>query len=71
MKTTQDLQVLQHLKNSKYLTAYTAVHRYGIYRLSAVIKRLRESGNKILSEQIPEVPYNCVRYSLDKSQIKN
>ncbi|UAA86496.1 DNA-binding protein [Acinetobacter baumannii] len=48
-KTTQDSQVLTHLKQGRTLTQLEAIQLYGCYRLSAVVHRLRNAGNNIVT----------------------
>ena len=48
IELSQKDTVFKHLK-SKSLTAVQAVEFYGIYRLSAIIFRLREEGHTIIT----------------------
>lgn len=50
MKTTQNERVLRHLKDYGTITTWEAIEEYGITRLSARIKDLKDTGNKIDSE---------------------
>ena len=50
MKTTQNERVLRHLKDYGTITTCEAIEEYGITRLSARIKDLKDTGNKIDSE---------------------
>ena len=49
MKKTQKQMVLNYLKNHVGITSLTAIEKFGITRLSAVIFELKEEGNNILS----------------------
>lgn len=48
-KTTQDQTILNHLQSGRSITAVEAVRLYNCYRLSAIIKRLRNSGYDIVT----------------------
>jgi hypothetical protein len=50
MTTTQEETILKHLKRSS-ITQLKAYERYGIFRLAAVIYKLRQKGHVILSEE--------------------
>ncbi len=49
MNNTQGQQILNHLKQEKSITPMDAVQCYNIYRLSAVILKLRKSGHEIVT----------------------
>jgi hypothetical protein len=49
---SQEYQVLKHLRRGWKISNVTAVLRYKICRLSAVIARLREKGWKIITEEV-------------------
>ena len=49
MNNTQLQQVLDHLKQFKTITAIEALERYGCFRLSAVILKLRDAGYDIVT----------------------
>ncbi len=46
---TQLQQVSDHLKQFKTITAIEALERYGCFRLSAVILKLRDAGYDIVT----------------------
>ena len=48
MNNTQEQQVLNHLKQGKTITPMDAVKYYDIYRLSAVVLKLRKAGHHII-----------------------
>ena len=45
---TQEQQILNHLKQEESITPMDAVQYYNIYRLSAVIFKLRRAGHHII-----------------------
>lgn len=47
MNNTQEQQILNHLKQEESITPMDAVQYYNIYRLSAVIFKLRRAGHHI------------------------
>lgn len=49
---SQTDQILAHLKNSKGITAFEALNRFGCLRLAARIKDLRKAGNHIETTMI-------------------
>ena len=51
MNNTQFQQVLNHLKQSKTITPIEALERYGCFRLSAVILKLRDAGHDIVTHR--------------------
>lgn len=53
MSTTHQTQVLAHLKTGKTITQAEAIHLFNCYRLSAVIKRLRNAGCEIITHNEP------------------
>ena len=64
-KVPQRVPVLAHLKQHGTLTGSEAWRLYGIYRLSSVIKRLRISGQNIVTHIVGEERYG--KYELIKS----
>ena len=50
---TQVQMVLNHLKKHKTITPIQALEMHGCYRLSEVIRKLRERGHKISTVQTP------------------
>lgn len=61
---TKTKQVLKHLTMHGSITSWEAIIKYRVTRLSGLIYRYRKSGMNIISEQIPNVDYRCVRYRL-------
>lgn len=49
---TQQRRVLEHLKKYGSITPLEALDRYGIYRLSVQIWRLRKKGHNILTDEM-------------------
>ncbi|WOE32966.1 MULTISPECIES: helix-turn-helix domain-containing protein [unclassified Acinetobacter] len=49
MNNTQVTQVLEHLKQGRSITQVDAIRLYKCYRLSAIIKRLRNQGYEIVT----------------------
>lgn len=49
MNNTQVTQVLAHLKQGLSITQVDAIRLFRCYRLSAIIKRLRNQGYEILT----------------------
>lgn len=54
--------VLEHLKDYGTLTQLEALQRYGIGRLSARVKRLRDRGHQIATDQ--DGPHDYATYRL-------
>lgn len=66
---TQDDRILRHLQENDGITSWEAIREYGVTRLSAVIFRLRKSGNDITNEWVYsrnryDEPVKFVRYRL-------
>lgn len=51
MNNTQLQQVLDHLKQFKTITPIEALDKYGCFRLSAVILKLRDAGYDIVTHR--------------------
>jgi hypothetical protein len=49
MNSTQTTQVLDRLKQGQSITQVDAIRLYKCYRLSAIIKRLRNQGYEIVT----------------------
>lgn len=49
MNNTQVTQVLEHLKQGRSITQVDAIRLFRCYRLSAIIKRLRNQGYEIVT----------------------
>lgn len=49
MNNTQVTQVLNHLKQGRSITQVDAIRLFNCYRLSAIIKRLRNQGYEIVT----------------------
>lgn len=52
MNATQTDMIRKHLESGKALTALVALDRYGIFRLAARIKDLRDEGYLIRCENV-------------------
>lgn len=55
MSTNHQTQVLAHLKQGRTLSPVEAISLFNCYRLSAVIKRLRNSGHNIITHGEPNL----------------
>tara|TARA_B100000674_G_scaffold50508_1_gene34895 strand:+ start:256 stop:480 length:225 start_codon:yes stop_codon:yes gene_type:complete len=64
MSKTQENQILNHLKQHKFITSWEAIQEYRITRLSARIYELREKGYQILTKNITENGKTFAEYSL-------
>ena len=64
--TSHQTQVLSHLKQGKTLSQAEAINRFGCYRLSAVVERLRKQGHDIVTHNEPNLngKGNHARYEL-------
>ena len=51
MSTNHQTQVLANLKNGKTLSQAEAIHHFDCYRLSALIRRLRNAGYDIVTHR--------------------
>lgn len=49
MNNTQVTQVLNHLKQGRSITQVDAIRLFNCYRLSAIIKKLRNQGYEIVT----------------------
>jgi hypothetical protein len=66
MNNTQTTQVLDHLKQGRSITQVDAIRFFKCYRLSAIIKRLRNQGYEIVTynERNSSGTGNHARYEL-------
>ena len=64
MQNTQENQILNHLKQHKFITSWEATQEYRITRLSARIYELREKGYQIITKNITENGKTFAEYSL-------
>ena len=64
MSQTQENQILNHLKQHKFITSWGAIQEYRITRLSARIYELREKGYQITTKNITENGKTFAEYSL-------
>ena len=64
MQNTQENQILNHLKQHKFITSWEAIQEYRITRLSARIYELREKGYQIVTKNITENGKTFAEYSL-------
>ncbi|MDQ9010075.1 helix-turn-helix domain-containing protein [Acinetobacter gerneri] len=55
MNTNHQTQILNHLKQGQTISQSEAITLFDCYRLSAVIKRLRNSGHDIVTHQEPNL----------------
>ena len=51
---SQNIKLLNHLRNHKRIQPMTALRHLGIYRLAARIKDLRDSGHEIITDRVGE-----------------
>lgn len=66
---SQDKNILKHLKN-KSITPLEALKKYGCFRLSAIIYRLKKEGYKIDTVMIYNKRKRYAKYFLIKNKIK-
>lgn len=52
-KNNQTKQILAHLKQGKTISQIEAIELCNCYRLSAIIKRLRNAGHNIITHREP------------------
>ena len=64
MSKTQENQILNHLKQHKFITSWEAIQEYRITRLSARIYELREKGYQIITKNVTENGKTFAEYSL-------
>ncbi|ENU27948.1 helix-turn-helix domain-containing protein [Acinetobacter modestus] len=66
MRTSQIEQVLAHLKQGNTISQAEAINNFNCYRLSAVIKQLRNQGYEIMTRLEPNLKNkgNHARYEL-------
>ncbi|MCH7328969.1 helix-turn-helix domain-containing protein [Acinetobacter modestus] len=55
MRTSQIEQVLAHLKQGNTISQAEAINNFNCYRLSAVIKQLRNQGYEIMTRLEPNL----------------
>ena len=60
MSKTQ--KVLKHLQLGKTITGLQAISKFGLYRLSDSIHKLRNRGHNIVTEEVGEERYGRYRY---------
>ncbi|MFC3902270.1 Helix-turn-helix domain-containing protein [Acinetobacter marinus] len=53
MKTTQKSQILAYMQTGNTITPIEALNKFGCFRLSDVIFRLRQSGHEIIKHDEP------------------
>jgi hypothetical protein len=65
---TQNVLVLKHLQRNKQITPLEALNYYGVFRLGAVIFKLKKQGYNIVTERvfIKGTKKNYARYHLKK-----
>ena len=71
MQNTQENQILNHLKQHKFITSWEAIQEYRITRLSARIYELRERGHNIITKNVSENGKRFAEYSLIKLKEQN
>ena len=71
MSQTQENQILNHLKQHKFITSWEAIQEYRITRLSARIYELRERGHNIITKNVSENGKRFAEYSLIKLKEQN
>ena len=71
MSKTQENQILNHLKQHKFITSWEAIQKYRITRLSARIYELRERGHNIITKNVSENGKRFAEYSLIKLKEQN
>ena len=64
MVISQENQILNHLKQHKFITSWEAIQEYRITRLSARIYELREKGFNIITKNVTENGKTFAEYSL-------
>lgn len=52
---TQKEMIIRHLKYNKTISPITALEDYGVYRLAAIINKLRKDGYDISTTLIPHI----------------
>lgn len=58
MKNTQSEKILAHLKQGKTISQFEAIQLFDCYRLSAIIKILRNAGHNIVTHREPNKSTN-------------
>ena len=51
---SQNIKLLNHLRDHKRIQPMTALRHLGIYRLAARIKDFRDSGHEIITDRVGE-----------------
>lgn len=62
---TQQQKILAHLQTNS-ITGLEAWTKYGVYRLSSLINRIRKQGHEVLTEMIEMDGHTFAKYSLLK-----
>jgi hypothetical protein len=67
-RPTQNALVLKHLQRNKQITPLEALNYYGVFRLGAVIFKLKQKGYNIVTERvfIKHTRKQFARYHLKK-----
>jgi len=61
----QTKQILAHLESGKSITPIDALNLFGVFRLSARIKNLRDQGHKVVTDMIQSGDKRFASYRLE------
>ena len=62
----QTTQIQNHLEQGNTLTAIEALNLFGVFRLSARVKNLRDKGMNIITETVTKGNKSYAKYRMEK-----
>lgn len=63
-KRSKTQKLLAHLQRGRTITGEQAMRRWGLYRLSSAIHRLRNKGYNIVTQMVDTGEYEYARYKM-------
>lgn len=66
-RTTQKEKVLNHLIKNRSITPIQALNKYGVFRLAAVVRKLKDCGYIIGSERVSKDGKSFAKYTWGKA----
>ena len=63
----QTTQIQNHLEQGNTLTAIEALNLFGVFRLSARVKNLRDKGMNIITETVTKGNKSYAKYRMEKT----
>ena len=63
---SQTTQIQNHLEQGNTLTAIEALNLFGVFRLSARVKNLRDNGMNIITETVTKDNKSYAKYRMEE-----